>query len=231
MLEQVVKLSQEQDTFAAIAAIESQAERRDIVGAYAQLVQDLYYKKKDVPLMLKIGRAGVQYCLGEARRVEADDAESALKLRGVAKMMSFNLSVNCWPAWEDEGVVLTPAEVNSGHDLARLNLRLANELKRAPDKVANAWWLLGAHQLTAGKQDDAVASFENAAKFNGDAKQDDGQWMAKGYAGIAKLTGKDTADQGRKEMETAVAALRKIDTDDSKFYADQLESVAKYFTK
>jgi len=231
MLAQIVKLAREQDTFAAIDAIETNGAPIEVAKAYAQLVQDLYYKQKDAPLMLKIGRCGVHFCLREAARVEVDNAELALKLRGAAKMMSFNLSVNCWPAWEDEGIVLTPAETDSGRDLARLHLRLANELKRPPDKVASAHWLLGAHQLAAGKPEDAIASFAKAAALYGEAKQADGQCMAQGYTGIAKLTVPATSDAGRRELDAAIAELRKIDTEDARFYADQLNRVAKFFTK
>ena len=100
-LTRVVELSNAKDTFAAIEYVESQGEPLEVAKTYAQLVQGLYYQQKNVPLMLHIGRAGVQFCLGEARRVADSNADAAQQLRGYAKMMAFNLAVNCWPAWED----------------------------------------------------------------------------------------------------------------------------------
>ena len=127
--------------------------------------------------------------------------------------------------------MLTPSEIATGRDLAKLNLRLAEELKRPADKVASAWWLVGAHQLAAREAQPAVASFAKAAALSAEAKQPDGRWMAKGYAAIAKRTVPDSADEGTQELQAAIKELRELDTEDSRFYADQLESVDKYFTK
>ena len=230
-LSEVVELSRSKDTFAAIAVVESQGKPLDVAKAYSELIQYLYYQKKNVPLMLHMGRAGVHYCLSEAQRSEAEEAETAQELRGYAKMMAFNLSVNCWPAWEDEGIVLTPSEIATGRDLSRLNLRLAEELKRPADKVAAAWWLVGAHQLVDQHPADALESFTKAAALSQEAKQPDGEWMAKGYAAIAKRTVTATAEEGAQELQLAIDELRKLDTEDSRFYADQLMSVNKFFMK
>ena len=230
-LDRVVAVADQQDTFAAIAHVESLGEPLDVAKEYAQLVQGLYNQKKNVPLMLHIGRAGVQYCLSEARRLDDPKSETAQQLRGYAKMMAFNLSVNCWPAWEDEGIVLARAEIAAGQDLARLNLRLAKELQRPADKIASAWWLLGAHQLAASEPQPAIESFAQAAALSGEAEQPEGVWMAKGYAAIAKRTLDASRDEGGKEFQAAIAELRKLDTDDSRFYAEQLEAVDKFFTK
>lgn len=231
MLTEIVRLCEAEGSLQAIALIQSQGDPATVADAYAQLVPDLYYKQKDAPLMLMIGRAGVQYCLDEARRCEKDDAELAATLRGTAKAMAFNLSVNCWPAWEDEGITLTDSDVRNGYDLARLNLRLAIELKRDAAKRANAHWLLGAHQLAAQESTAAIGSFQKAAELFQQAKQPDGEQMALGYTVIAKLTTEEEKADGERELKAAVEKLREIDTDDSRFYADQLESVAKFFTK
>ena len=229
MLQQVVELCRTKDTFAAIAHVEAHGEPRDVAKVYAQLVIDLYGQQKDVPNMLRLGGAGVHYCLTEAER--AADADAAGELRGMAKMMSFNLSANCWPGWEDEGITLTAGQIAQGHDFAKVNLRLANELGRSADKVASAWWLLGAHQLAAKDNAQAIASFDKAASLSTEARQEDGRLMAEGYRGIAMQASAETEAEGTKELTTAIAALRNLNTDDATFYADQLESVAKFFAK
>lgn len=231
MLEKVVQLSQMSDSFRALQEIHSQGEPLEVAGHHSQLVRDLYGRQKDVPLMVMIGRAGVQYCLSEAERRERDDVELANRLRGMAKTIAYNVSVNCWPAWEDEGISITASDLRAGFDLAKLNLRLAMELKRPADKVAHAYWLLGAHQLAAGEAQEAIESFRAATAHYQEAGQPDGEQMAAGYAGIAKLTMMESADAGRQQLTAAVEALRRIDTDDARFYAQQLESVAKYFAR
>ena len=237
LLDQVVSLATGQDSFAATTHVESLGGPTDVAQAYANLTQQLYYKRKDVPLMLKVGTAGVRYCLHEGERTKDDNPELSAKLRGAAKMIAYNLAVNCWPAWEDEGIQLSPAEVAYGFDLAKLNLRLGQELERPADKLAAAWWLLGAHQLAAKERDNAIASFEKAAGLYAEAEQTDGQWMSKGYAAIARhvstdsVEPTDSGEQGAADLKEAIDALRKLDTDDSRFYADQLKAVDKFFTK
>ena len=55
--------------------------------------------------------------------------------------------------------------------------------------------------------------------------------MARGYIGIAILASDRTNGAGRKRLSDAIASLKATGTDDAKFFAEQLDSVARYFTK
>jgi hypothetical protein len=229
MWEEILTICREQDSFRAIAQIESSHVPQFVAKSYSQLVQDLYQRAKDVPLMLMIGRAGVQYALLEARRHDSSDPALARQLRASAKAMSYNLSANCWPAWEEPGIAITAGELEHGHDLARLNLHLAHELQVSADKVAAAYWLLGAHQLAAKETAAAIDSFSQAAQLYEQAAQNDSQQMAKGYVGIARMQHGETRADGERQLDSAIASLVASGSDDAKFYAQQLASVAKFF--
>lgn len=229
MWEEILTVCREQDSFRAIAQIESSHLPQFVAKSYSQLVQDLYHRAKDVPLMLMIGRAGVQYALLEARRHDSSDPALARELRAGAKTMSYNLSANCWPAWQEPGIAITAGELEHGHDLARLNLHLAHELQVSADKVAAAYWLLGAHQLAAKETAAAIESFIQAAQLYEQSGKADSQHMANGYVGIARMQRDQSRADGQQQLDSATAALQTSGSDDAKFYAQQLARVAKHF--
>jgi hypothetical protein len=229
MWEEILTICREQDSFRAIAQIEATHLPLFVAKNYSQLVQDFYYRAKDVPLMLMIGRAGVQYALHEARRHDGSDPALARELRGLAKTMSYNLSVNCWPGWQEPGIVITPADLEHGHDLARLNLHLAHELQAPSDKVAGAYWLLGAHQMAAKETCAAIDSFQQAAQLYEQANLAESRHMASGYAGIAQMQSAETRALGEQQFASATTALNSFASDDAKFFSQQLASVAKVF--
>lgn len=231
MLDKVYSLLESGDSFQAIEAIESSGDTKDIVNTYSALVGDIYGKRHDVTRMLIIGRAGISYTLAAADRIASDDAEQAEKLKGAAKAMSFNVSANAWPGWEDEGITINRSDSIAGLDLARLNLRLAGELKRDDQIVGNAHWLVGAHHLALKVYDKAIKEFSQSVKLSQAAKAADQEHMARGYVGIAKLAADKSNTDGKTELATAMEALREIGSDDAKFFATQLESVSKLFAK
>jgi hypothetical protein len=231
MLDKTYDLLLSGDSFQAIDLIERPDDPLEVIGIYDGLVRELYSKKKDVPRMLLIGRAGVRYGLSQAAAIEKDDAVLAAKLKGAAKTISFNLSANAWPGWEDEGIEITASDLVAGMDFARLNLRLAKELKRDDHVFANAHWLVGAHHLAAGQQQQAIEQFTASVRRAIAANNEATQQMSAGYVGIANRLRKSTCEEGDKQLAAAIAALKKIDNDDAKFFAGQLESVGKLFDK
>ena len=53
--------------------------------------------------------------------------------------------------------------------------------------------------------------------------------MAAGYVGIANRLSPATREQGSQQLAAAIASLKQLGSDDAKFFAGQLESVAKLF--
>lgn len=219
------------DSWAAMAKLEAGGEPLMVAEHYSQLVRICCFQEKNLPLMIMLGRGGIQYCLREAARVEKEDPKTAEKLRGQAKTIAYNLGANCWPGWGDEGIVIGTSDIAVGYDAALLNLRLGRELKRNAEVMGNAHWLVGAHQLAMGKKKEALKAFEESAQQFAEAEKTDFELMAKGYAALAvKLSDEAAADADAK-LQAALKALNERDNDDAKFFAEQIETASKIFAK
>jgi hypothetical protein len=226
VLTKVRALIADRDVYAAIEYMQSLGEPPVVAKAYGQLVMDLYWKAKDVPAVVALGRAGILYCLTMANRLEAKSPEGAAPWFGQAKMIAYNVGSFTWPGWAEKGITLRPADVRAGREAAALNLRLAIKLKVPPQKLSAAHWLVGAHHLAAGKHQDAVRSFTTAGERSTEAKDAAGAQMNAGYVGVALiLSGAEPS--GRKALDAAVKKLTEIGSDDAQFYAKQLTDVLK----
>lgn len=225
-VDKAIAIAVEHDTFRANEFLQSQGEAAVVADLYSRLLRKIYREKKNVPLMVMLGRSGIDYTLAQSRAAEP---ASALQLKGIAKEIAYNLGANTWPGWNDEGIVITKSDLAAGLDAARLNLSLAVELKRNDEAVANAHWLLGAQLLAAGKSEDAQQSFaEAAAKFRAAGKTQS-EFMSRGYAGIAEMTAEKTKEVGKKKFDLAVEALLKDNSDDARFFVEQLQTASKVF--
>ncbi|MCA9207318.1 MAG: hypothetical protein KDA55_03135 [Planctomycetales bacterium] len=241
-LQQILAIAESQDNFAAVAQIERQGEPLEVAKLYYQAMRSLYYQQRDLPRMIFVSQAGIRYCLAQADQVQVsatvDPAQreaaqaTAEKLRGFAKALAYDLGANAWPGWQEPGIEITRSDLLAGLDAARLNLRLARELSRDHDALGNARWLLGAQLLANAKANAAIVEFHQAATEFKSASKPDYEQMAHGYAAIAKRSASpNDADVAREELQQAISALKKSGTEDAKFFAEQLHSVAEYFAK
>ena len=101
------------------------------------------------------------YCLGQTLSLEASSRQRE-KLRSSAKALAYDIGSFTWPGWEEPRISPTADELAAGRDCARLNLRLAIELQKPPERVSMAHWLLGAHALAARDFDLAEKEFQLA---------------------------------------------------------------------
>jgi hypothetical protein len=231
VLAEVKKLLAESDSFKVIEYINARGEPVEVGMAYLNLAMDFYWNEKAVPEMVTIGRAGIQYCLTKAQDLDKDDPETAKKLRGIAKPLAYNLGAFTWPGWGDEGITLTATDIAAGFDAAKLDLRLAQELKRGPEIEANSYWLLGAHRLSAGQPGAALEAFETELAKAQEADDKAGKLLALGYIGIAKIVEGTDKDDGRAKFDEAVKGFEESGLEDADFFCKQLNDVLKFFTK
>jgi hypothetical protein len=228
--DEVARLLHEQDSYAAVQFIQHQGTPPEVMTLYGDIQQWLYNEQKNVAGMIALSRAGIQYGLTEADRCATDQPDLANSLRGSAKALAFNLASNTWPGWNDEGITPTESDRRVGLDAARLNLRLAIELKRDHLPLCNAHWILGAHHLADGHYDDARDAFETAADHARQANSAEFEAMTNGYAAMASILQHPENSELRRPLDENVAILRRLDNDDSRFFADQLESVLRLFS-
>jgi len=141
ILNTAIEIAETDDTFKAFAYLQSQGEPIVVAGHYSSVFRKVHREEKDVPLMVMFGRAGISYSLEQARVAEKTDEDAANKLKGYAKSIAYNLGANTWPGWNDKGIFIDNSSKKAGLDAARLNLRLAIDLKRNDEVLGNAhWW-------------------------------------------------------------------------------------------
>ncbi len=227
VFEKVKEILRKHDIYKAIEFVNSQGEPQVVAKRYLDLAMDFYWKEKNVPAVVNFAQAGIHYCLLKAQDYSKDDA---LKLKGIAMALSYNLASFTWPGWDEKGIVISKADLNTGLDAAKLNLRLALELEKGPAAISVSHWAIGAQYLALGDYDKAIESFTAAVEKAREVQDKASELMNAGYIGIAKiLAGKEK--DGQKEFDDAQEGLKQQKTEDADFYSKQLHTVLKVFSK
>ena len=134
---------------------------------------------------------------------------------------------NIWPGWDEDGIELSASDVAMGLDAAKVNLRLAIELKRDAGPMSKAHWILGAHYLAAGKLDIARAHFEKSGTFAAEADSESGVLLAEGY-GVVTDCVESPNDEGLNSDLTDIQEKLKP-LEDGGFLAEQMTTALKVF--
>ena len=231
VLEKVKALLKSSDTFKAIEFVNGQGKPQLVAKRYADLVNDLYWREKVLSDVVTIARAGIQYSLTKAQELAEADSANAAQLRSTAKTIAYNLASYTWPGWDEKGIVISQADLIAGLDAAKLNLRLAIELKKGLLPLSMAYWALGAQYLAVGKYEEAVRAFDSSKEKAREGKDGMNELLALGYIGVARIVEGTKKAEGQRQLDEAIAGLEKLKTQDSKFFAGQLRTVLKVFTK
>jgi hypothetical protein len=231
ILRQVKVLLEEDDSYKAIEFMSKQGEPLEVAKRYSDLVNDFYWKEKALPHAVTFARAGIQYSLIKSQELIATDIVKANEVRDVARVISYNLASYTWPGWDEKGIVIAEADLLVGLEAAKLNLRLVKELEMGLMSLSAANWAIGAMHMALGQYDDAVNAFESSME---DASLDEArefELLNAGYLGIAKILKGPMKPEGERELKEAKEKLEKLNTDDSRFLAKQLETALEVFTR
>jgi len=231
VFEEVKKILKVNDTYKAIEYINSQGEPQVVAKRYLELAMDFYWKEKALSEVINFAEAGIHYCLLKAQEYSKDEAETAVKLKGTAMALSYNLASFTWPGWNEKGIVISESDLIVGLDAARLNLRLATELKKGPTAISVSHWAIGAQYMALGKYDEAITAFTAAKEKAGEAKDNLSELMNLGYIGMAKILEGSEKDEGQKQFDEAIKGLKKQNTEDANFYIEQLKVALEVFSK
>lgn len=185
MLDTVVAYLNDGDSFTAIEYLNQQNEPLAVINTYSKLVIQLYWEEKDLPAVVAMARAGVQYGLTAA--AATSDPDTASQIKSVAKKIAYNLASFTWPGWDEPGMVIGPSDLAMGLDAAKVNLRLANELNKGDLPLSRAYWMLGGHHLASGHLNEAEAHFNQAAHYAAEANQEGERLLAQGFALLAVM--------------------------------------------
>jgi hypothetical protein len=165
MLDQSLDLLAQSDTFAIIEFLDQQENQLKVAKTYAELVKHLYWKEKNIPAMVALARAGIQYALAAGSAAFKQDLVKTLLLRGEAKSIAYNLASFTWIGWDEPGITLSATDKNYGLEAAKTNLRLAFELEKGDLRISRGYWIMAAQLLAAGELAAAKQGFQKAAVY------------------------------------------------------------------
>lgn len=205
MKETALELFENSDSFATIQFLNRQPNSQAVTQAYNDLVRHLFWEKKNVPAVVGLSLAGIQYGLDAAHR--ARDAERAANLKRQARAIAYNLASFTWPGWEDEGIELNATDVAVGYDAAKVSLRLVTELDEEAIRYCRAHWMLGAHQLEAAESELATENFRKSAEFARVAETRAEELLAQGFALVAQSQRSQPDAYHQADLEAIVVQL------------------------
>jgi tetratricopeptide (TPR) repeat protein len=218
-----------QDTTGAMEFINGQDSPLEAAQLYSDLVMDFYWKERSLSNTVMIARAGLDYCRSKADETAGSSPDTSHDLKGVAKMISYNLASFTWPGWDEKGIVVGRDDIVTGLEAARLNLRLVEELKDDDLSFSNAYWIVGAQLIAVQKYDEAIEAFKSAKKYAESAGARLNQLLCDGYIGVTMIT--SGQKEGQKVLDQAESELNEIGSDDAKFFIKQFHSVLNVFIK
>jgi hypothetical protein len=224
-VDELLALTSEGDLFMVIERLLHEPDADRAAAAFGTLAKRLH-ARKSLSASVAIARAGIQHCLSCAARCGGDE-ERRSSSRLKAKVMAYNLAVDTWPGWGQEGIVVAASDLDAGFDAAQLNLRLARELRRGPLPESRAHWALGAHFLARRDYGRASQEFSRARELAKAAKSPEDERLNEGYVALVGTIEGEAAAAA--ELTRIVGEFRNTQTDDSTFYADQLETALAIF--
>jgi len=193
------------------------------IPLYTEVLRHAYWQQKDLPATLLICQTGIRH--GEAL---ADSyPEEADQILAQVKAIYYDLASFTWPGWDEEGIEISPEQVELGLEAARKNLELAVQLKKDALPLSRAYWMLGAQQLAAKDRTQALASFTMAEQHAVEAEALGEALLSQGFARIASLL--DDPDNQSLQVELAEVKTELLDQEDGEFFVKQLEDATRVF--
>lgn len=228
MFDQALDLLSQSDTFAVIEFLDQQDDPLRVAKTYAELVKHIYWKEKNVPDMVALARAGIQYALASGTTAANDDVGMALQLRGEAKSIAYNLASFTWPGWDEPGIILDKTDQCYGLEAARMNLRLAFELDKGDMRISRAYWMEGAQLMADAELVKSNESFERATTYGGRAGEKGDELIARGF----ELLVDKLQDPQAMKTEKALSGVKDqlLQIEHGQMYVDQIDTAWRVFS-
>lgn len=203
MRDRALQILEKKGTFETIEFLAAQADPLIATSAFLEVVRHLYWKRKDIQRTVVMAQAGIQFGLTAAIALRDEEAGRAGEIRSAAKALAYDLGSFTWPGWDEPGIEIDAASLAFGREAARLNLRLAQELKKGPLPLSRAFWLVGAHDLARGEWESAIHHFAEAKRGAETAGAAVEVRLAEGYEYLAAALSMPDGSQ-------AVASLQRV---------------------
>jgi DNA-binding transcriptional MerR regulator len=212
-----VAAGRDEGAFAAIALLAGIEDPGEAAIAYGASMKAAYWTEKDLPLVTAIAYAGVDHLLAAAHRA---DSATAYAARSAAKGLMYDLASFTWVGWDEPGIEVSPSDASAGLAAAKTNLAMAIDLEKGDLAISRAHWMLGAHQLTAGRHQGAVSSFLAAEEFAARGSADVEVGLSRAFAALARLAAGDAGAAA--ELDAALDDLRSLEGGDE--FAAQVDT-------
>ena len=193
----------------------------NLAAAQQAVTGTFYWEKKDLAAYLGMSQALLDLALLKAE--QADDAELAVHYRDCAIRNLYNISSMTWPGWDEEGIEISEADLETGLKAARLNVEMAAADDLPPQRRQMGLWMLGVQLLASGLHEEAEQIL-NQQKALLKANELPGSAVTEGYLVLIK----DLAN-GSSEVDQAVAALKASEDKDTAQQGEFLETAARIF--
>lgn len=190
-------------------------------GELAALMRHLRSEQKE-SLFVPVAKLQLAYLNNVASRADTSDPDQAVEIRRFARGVAFNIASFTWPGWGDSPEPISVARQKLGLQAAERVVALAEQID---EMTPNALWILGAHQLNAGKYDEAISSFERA---KGLARNDFFQSMHASWIQLTRVVAAGD-NSGIENLDVAINSLRTSDAEDAEFFADQLSTARRVY--
>lgn len=200
-----------------------------VADNYHSVVRSLYYSAKDLPAVVLVAQEGIDYDFAQVVQAERrGDSEAAAYFRGRAKELAYDLASFTWPGWNEPGIDVRTSDLEAGFEAARLNFRLAEELERGPEAMANAHFILGGHALAAGDYGAAEDQFRRFKEVARQGGLEEMVILADGYAIITDAAAR-SGNPGTYLLEPVRMRFREAQEAESDFWIEQLETAWSVF--
>jgi hypothetical protein len=228
-IEQIIHLIDERDSVAAIEELARGSDSIESAKSFLDAMTELYWKRKNLPASIAIGRAGVAFATTQAVNADrANDKELSHKLRSTAKALCYNLASFTWDGWDEPGFAITPSDLAVGLDAAKANLRLAEELNKGDLPLSRAYWILAGHELSAGDRSSAAKHYQLGERhaFAAGSKQD--ARLNQAFAHMVDLLNDPNDAQTQRGLDTIKSDLKQ--EKDGQEFVRQVETACAVFS-
>ena len=171
--------------------LDSQTEPETLIRLCSNLLIHFYWDRKDLTAALKYGELGIK-CYSMLCNDETTCQEASSEIDHTAKSIHYNIASFTWPGWCELGISIEDKELSLGFYSARMNLELAQNLRRGLVPEGRAFWLLACHLVARSDYSEASAHFRSSADLFQKADKTDEELMAIGFLQMTQILAGDT---------------------------------------
>ena len=173
-------------------------------------------------LFIPVAKLQLAYLTDAANVVKETNPELAHSMLLTARGVAFNIASFTWPGWGDAPEPISDQKQALGLLAALRGVEIAESIDAV---TPNIMWILGVHQLNAGKFEEALASLERGKAL---ARNEFFRDMHRAWQDLVRLVD-DTTQANRASFEAQLAKLREGDEEDAEFYVEQLETARSIY--